>query len=88
MVQLLLGAVHDARIRLALWVASAVLLLIAPVWASRVKKMQEPAPPDLLMDGGRKLSFERSFSHDSEIRPNSGFWRKLAAAVAGQPACH
>jgi len=41
-----------------------VMPATVPVEASKHSKqpLVQPPPPDLLMDGGRKLSFERSFS--------------------------
>ena len=87
MVQLLLGRPHGRWPRLALWVIAAVFLLMTPAWARRAK-VEEVAPPDLLMDGGRKLSYERKFSSEREVRPNRGFWRKLVDVVAGEPNFH
>jgi DNA-binding beta-propeller fold protein YncE len=41
--------------------------------------------PDLLMDGGRKLIFERSFSNEREVKPNRGFFSKVVDVVIGAP---
>ena len=43
------------------------------------------APPDLQLEGGRKLSYERSFSSENEVKPKRGFWSRLADFVAGEP---
>ena len=62
-------------------------LLVSPAFAAKDKK-KEPAPvavPDLLMDGGRKLSYERSFSSEHEVKPKRGFWTKVVDVVAGAP---
>ncbi len=40
------------------------------------------------LDGGRKLSFERSFSSESEVKPNRGFWNKVVDVIAGAPDYH
>jgi DNA-binding beta-propeller fold protein YncE len=88
MVQLLLAGAHGRRLRLALRIASAVLLLLTPVLASRQAKVAEAGPPDLLLDGGRKLSYERSFSSEREVRPKRGFWRRVVDVVAGEPNFH
>ena len=40
------------------------------------------------LDGGRKLSWERSFNSEFEVRPNRGFWNKLVDVVAGAPDYH
>ncbi len=88
MVQLLLGRAHGHRPRLAAWIIFSVFLLMAPALASRPAKVEAVTPPDLLMDGGRKLSYERSFSSEREVRPKRGFWRKLVDVVAGEPNFH
>ncbi len=41
--------------------------------------------PDLLMDGGRKLSFERMFSNEHEVKPKRGFFNKVVDVVIGAP---
>lgn len=63
------------------------LLLAAPVWASKEKKQKpsEPAPPDLLLEGGRKLSYERSFSSEKEVEGKRGFFKKLVDIAIGEP---
>jgi DNA-binding beta-propeller fold protein YncE len=67
-----------------------VLLLSATAWATKKPKetLSQPAPPDLLMDGGRKLSFERSFSLEREVKPKRTFWTRLIDVVAGEPDFH
>ena len=44
-----------------------------------------PTPPDLLLEGGRKLTFERSFSSEKEVLGKPKFWIKVLNAVAGEP---
>ena len=64
-----------------------VLWLLLPAWASKVPRETpgDPPPPDLLLEGGRKLSFERSFSSEQDVRGKPGFWTKLLDAVVGEP---
>ena len=66
---------------------SLALLLSATAWATKKPKQtpSQPGPPDLLMDGGRKLSFERSFSLEREVKPKRAFWTRLIDVVAGEP---
>ncbi len=45
----------------------------------------EAGPPDLLMDGGRRLAFERSFSLEREVKPKRSFWTKVVDVIAGEP---
>ncbi len=37
------------------------------------------------LEGGRSLTWERSFSSESEVKPDRGFWNKLVDIVAGAP---
>jgi len=68
----------------------AVLLSGMPaIAAGDKKKIVEPVNvPDLLMDGGRKLSFERTFTSEREVKPKRGFWTKVVDVVAGAPEYH
>ena len=49
------------------------------------KKGHEVTVPVLLLDGGRKLVFEGTFSMEREAKPRRGFFKKLVDAVAGEP---
>ena len=56
--------------------------------ASAASKAKVPATQELWemsLDGGRRLTWERSFTSESEIKPNRGFWNKLVDVVAGAP---
>lgn len=62
-------------------------LLLAPAVASKHPKSAEgPVEgPELMLDGGRKLTWERSFSLEREVRNKPGFWKKLVDVVVGEP---
>jgi len=65
-------------------------LVASPAFATKDKK-KEPLTmqvPDLLMDGGRKLSFERMFSSEHEVKPKRGFWTRVVDVVIGAPQFH
>jgi len=52
------------------------------------KKNEAPAtlaPPDLLMEGGRRLSFEQSFGTEKEVLGKPGFWTRVVNVVIGAP---
>jgi DNA-binding beta-propeller fold protein YncE len=68
---------------LACWAAG--LLLVCPAFATKDKKKEPPKIeiPDLLMDGGRKLSYERAFSGEREVKPKRGFWTKAVDVAIG-----
>lgn len=40
------------------------------------------------LDGGRTLTWEQSFSSESQVKPNRGVWNKLVDFVAGAPDYH
>jgi len=63
-----------------------VTLLPETLWAA--KKTGHPAslaPPDLLLEGGRRLTFERSFSTEKEVLGKPGFWTRVVNVIAGEP---
>ena len=86
MVQLLLIVGKRRTWRASLSCAWIFLLLAVPSWAAKVRKENtQPAPPDLLLEGGRKLHYERSFSSEKEVEGKRGFFTKLVDIVAGEP---
>lgn len=65
----------------------AGVILLTSARAANDKK-REPVKfevPDLLMDGGRKLSYERSFSSEHDVKPKRGFWTRVVDVVIGAP---
>jgi DNA-binding beta-propeller fold protein YncE len=49
------------------------------------QKAHEVTVPVLLLEGGRKLVFEGTFSMEREVKPKRGFWKKVLDVVAGEP---
>ncbi len=77
-----------ATLRTAATIAVLGMMLVAPAHATKHAKdagIPLAPPPDLLMDGGRKLSFERSFSLEREVKLKRGFWNKLVDIAIGEP---
>jgi DNA-binding beta-propeller fold protein YncE len=63
-----------------------LLLLLTPLWAAKkAERSATPAPPELLLEGGRKLTFERSFSSEKDVLGKPGFWTRVLDVVAGEP---
>lgn len=58
------------------------MLMASP---AKVKERAAPAAPELLMDGGRRLTFERSFSSEREVKWKRGLFTKIVDFVAGEP---
>jgi DNA-binding beta-propeller fold protein YncE len=71
-------------------VSIAGLLLAGPATATNGidKEKNKPAVPDLLLEGGRKLSYEQEFSSEHEVKPKRGFWTKVVDVVIGEPEFH
>jgi DNA-binding beta-propeller fold protein YncE len=65
--------------------ACVLLLLLTPLRATKNKEDTTVFhPPDLLLKDGRKLSYERSFSTEKDVRGKPGFWAKVLDVVAGE----
>lgn len=67
----------------------ALLVLVAvsiPAFAGKPKKTPTQAPwPELLLDGGRKLTYVQTISSQRELRGKRSFWTKLTDVVLGDP---
>jgi len=87
MVRLLLGTTRKL-VGASTLAILLVMILAGTAAAKRHKTIDKPSAPDLLMDGGRKLAFERSFSLEREVKPNRSFWTRVVDAIAGQPDFH
>jgi DNA-binding beta-propeller fold protein YncE len=59
--------------------------LVPAAMASKPKTAPAAAWPELLLDGGRKLTHVRSLTNEREVRGKRGFWAKLTDAVIGEP---
>ena len=76
----------ELRGKLLLGCVAWALLCGSGLVAKDKKKETVPVPvPDILMDGGRKLSFERVFSNEHEVKPKRGFFTKVVDVVIGAP---
>jgi len=89
MVQCVLGRNWRRKSLLLVAVVWVITSLLVPAWASKAHKEKptEPGPPDLLLEGDRKLTYERSFASQREVH-KPGFWGKLVDVVAGEPDYH
>jgi DNA-binding beta-propeller fold protein YncE len=90
MVQSLLRATaRRARTQeIAITLVIAALLVPLPVAAASKQKPAEITVPEIVIEGGRKLDFERILSTDHDIRGKKGFWTKVVDFVAGEPDLH
>ena len=70
---------------LAVVLAFSTVSVAAPRGKS---KTVEVHVPELLLDGGRKLTFDRSLSSDRDVRTKRGFFTKVFEIVVGEPDFH
>jgi DNA-binding beta-propeller fold protein YncE len=70
------------------WLAlvCTVLFGLTPLYASKKPKATPAeAPPELLLNDGRKLVWENSFTSDRDVKNKPGFWTKVLNVIAGEP---
>jgi DNA-binding beta-propeller fold protein YncE len=88
MVQFLLDRAWGKIWGVAVPVAMAALML-TPAWsAPRKSKTTEVQVPELLLPEGRKLTFERTFATDRDVRGKPGFFTRVFDLVVGAPDLH
>jgi DNA-binding beta-propeller fold protein YncE len=68
--------------------AGLVLLPSGAATAKSKPKTTTVEVPQLLLEGGRKLTFERSLQSDRDVRPKPGFFTKVFDLVVGAPDLH
>lgn len=87
MVQLLLGHAQRKFLNIGSRLTLIAFLLVTPSWAAKPhrEKAVEPGPPDLLLEGGRKLHWERSFSSQRETQGKPSIWTRLVDVIIGEP---
>lgn len=66
-------------------VCCILFLLISSLAAQKSNNPGVPAPPDLLLDGGRKLTFERAFGSQRDVLGKPKFWTRVLNVMAGEP---
>jgi DNA-binding beta-propeller fold protein YncE len=63
-----------------------LVLLLASAGISKNREVKpEYRPPDLVLEGGRKLAYESSFSSERQVRGKPSFLAKLVNLAAGEP---
>lgn len=74
--------------RLAWYIVVALLLTAPPLVAASKPKTTQVEVPELLLEGGRKLTFQRSFTSDRDVRSKPGFFTRVFDFVVGAPDVH
>ena len=69
-------------------VALLVVALPGGAAAQGKRTTSEVRVPEMTMDGGRKLTFERSITADADVQRKPGFLTKVFDLVVGKPGMH
>jgi len=86
MVQCLMIGDGMRRLHNALRVTAFIALLLTPAFAEKRQKAVTEQPwPELLLENGRKLTYQQTYSSEREVRGKPGFFHKLVDVVAGEP---
>jgi DNA-binding beta-propeller fold protein YncE len=66
------------------------LLMVPNAWAARKSKPEATTveAPELLLEGGRKLTFERTLTSDRDVRGKPGLFTRVFDFVVGAPDIH
>jgi len=71
-----------------LWLTVLTFITLPGYAAGKSSKTQVVNVPELELEGGRKLTFERVFWSEPEVHTKRGFWSKLVDIVAGPADFH
>lgn len=87
MVQYLLsgGAKKTPVVAFILYLALFTSLPAMAAVGRKERAPLQPPPPDIVLEGGRRLAFESSFHSEQEARGKPGFWTKVLNVLAGEP---
>jgi DNA-binding beta-propeller fold protein YncE len=77
-------ACRTGTFRAIIAVALIVILLVLPGLAGKKQNTAEPPWPELLLEGGRKVTYLQTITSERDVRTNPGFWGKLANVVLGE----
>jgi len=64
------------------------VLTLAPLWTAEARNKEDSKvllPPDLLLQDGRKLTYELAFGTEKAVIGKPGFWGKVLNVIAGEP---
>jgi DNA-binding beta-propeller fold protein YncE len=85
------GWLRGSHLRAGTVLAAVVFVTLTLRAAPKaVKEKAAPAPdvPPLVLSGGRRLTYERTFSSEREVKLRRGFWSRVLDLVAGAPEFH
>jgi DNA-binding beta-propeller fold protein YncE len=89
MVQRVLIRIRGIKSLFSLLLTGALILPLPSVLALGRSKASVDKPwPELLLEAGRRLTYQRSITSESDVSGKQGFWSKFVGIVAGAPELH
>jgi DNA-binding beta-propeller fold protein YncE len=89
MVQRALIRISGLRFLFSLLLTVELIFPLAPVLALGRSKTPVDRPwPELLLEAGRRLTYQQSITSESDVGSRQGFWSKFVSIVAGAPELH
>src|SRR5512143_3623831 len=89
MVQRFLIRTCGTRSLFPLLLTCILVFSLAPAFAFKRSKTPAEKPwPELLLESGRKLTYQQSIKSERDVGGKQGFWSKLAGIIAGPPEFH
>jgi DNA-binding beta-propeller fold protein YncE len=86
MVQRVLIRICRTRSPFFLLLSGVLMLSLAPAFAVERSKTPADKPwPELLLEAGRRLTYQQTIQSERDVGSKQGFWSKLAGIVAGAP---
>jgi len=86
MAQRILSRANTSRLKNAVRIGGLIMLLILPGWTATKRKVTSQTPPaDVILEGERRLTFQRAVSSERDARGKQNIWSKLLNGIAGEP---
>jgi DNA-binding beta-propeller fold protein YncE len=84
MVQCLLRAWREHKFRSWFWTGALIVVLAATAFSKKDKPAPKTPWPELLLEGGRKLTYQQTLKAERDVRSKPGFWSKMVNLAIGE----
>lgn len=76
---------RERRIHCWFWTGALIVVLVATAFSKKDKPAPKAPWPELLLEGGRKLTYEQTLKAERDVRAKPGFWTKVVNVAIGEP---
>ena len=84
MVQRFLRGMRERNIHFWVWTGALILLCAVPAFSKKDKPTPTAPWPELLLEGGRKLTYEQTLQAERDVRGKPGFWSRVVNLAIGE----